>query len=320
MQNKTPDVSIIIVSWNVADLLAACLDSILKSHVQVGGTGDGKYVAEIIVVDSASRDETVTMLRGRYPQVTLLAQSENVGFTRGNNIGFAAAQGRYLFMLNPDTELIGDALPQMLDYLEAHPDVGIIGPHTLNSDGSTQSTRRRFPTMSLGFFESTWLQSFAPKKMLTQFYAEDIADNAIADVDWVQGSALLARREVYEQIGGLDTGYVMFFEELDWCKRAKNAGWRVVYYGEAQIVHHGGQSTAQVPAHKHIHFQQSKLRYYKKYHGAFVAGMLRLFLLKNYALQLGIEAIKGLIGHKRALRKARVKTYWRVLRSGLKAS
>ncbi len=320
MQNKTPDVSIIIVSWNVADLLAACLDSILNSDIQIGSVGDGKYVAEIIVIDSASQDDTIAMLKAHYPQVTLLAQNENVGFTRGNNIGFEAAQGRYLFMLNPDTELLDNALPQMLDYLEAHPDVGIIGPHTLNSDGSTQSTRRRFPTVKLGFFESTWLQGIAPKKMLSQFYVEDIEDDAIAEVDWVQGSALLARREVYEQIGGLDTNYVMFFEELDWCKRAKNAGWRVVYYGKAQIIHHGGQSTAQVPAHKHIHFQQSKLRYYKKHHGALIAGILRLFLLKSYVLQLGLEAFKGLIGHKRALRKERVKTYWQVLRSGLKVS
>ncbi|MFN8375237.1 MAG: glycosyltransferase family 2 protein [Anaerolineae bacterium] len=138
------DLSIIIVSWNVADLLAACLNSIKP----------GTLETEIIVVDSASSDQTNAMLQSRYPHVKLLAQSENVGFTRGNNIGLKAASGRYLFLLNPDTEVIGDALTQMTAYMDHHPEVGIVGPHTLNSDGSTQSTKRRFPTVKLGFLKA----------------------------------------------------------------------------------------------------------------------------------------------------------------------
>jgi N-acetylglucosaminyl-diphospho-decaprenol L-rhamnosyltransferase len=300
------DLSIVIVSWNVADVLSACLESIQtkRSH-------------EIIVVDSASSDDSVQRIRQGYPHVKLLAQAENVGFTRGNNIGLATAQGRYLLLLNPDTLVLNGALDQMLDYMESHPQVGIIGPHTLNTDGTTQSSKRRFPTLITGFFESTWLQPYAPKAMMRRFYAEDVPDDAIAEVDWVQGSALLARREVYEQIGGLDEGYVMFSEEVDWCKRAKAAGWRVVYDGKAQIVHHGGKSTEQASARKHIHFQESKLRYYRKYHGALAAGMLRVFLLASYVVQIGFEGAKGLIGHKRALRLERVRIYQEVLRSGL---
>ncbi|MFN8375236.1 MAG: hypothetical protein U0694_20465 [Anaerolineae bacterium] len=139
-------------------------------------------------------------------------------------------------------------------------------------------------------------------------------------MDWVQGSALLARREVYQQIGGLDEGYVMFSEELDWCKRAKDAGWRVVYFGSAQIIHHGGKSTEQAGARKHIYFQQSKLRYYRKFHGVGAATVLRLFLLASYAIQIGIEGTKSLLGYKRALRNERIRAYWQVLRSGLKVS
>ncbi|NWF70448.1 MAG: glycosyltransferase family 2 protein [Chloroflexi bacterium] len=304
------DLSIIIVSWNVAALLAECLDSIHS----------GGLKSEIILVDSASSDHTVEMVRTLYPQVKLLAQSENVGFTRGNNIGLQSASGRYLLLLNPDTEIVGDALAQMVAYMDAHPEVGILGPHTLNSDRSTQSSKRRFPTAALAFFESTWLQPYAPKRLLAHFYAEDVADTATAEVDWVQGSALLARRAVYEQIGGLDEGYVMYSEELDWCKRAKGAGWRVVYFGGAQIIHHGGKSTEQAAARKHIHFQQSKLRYFRKYHSAGLALALRLFLLLSYAAQIGIEGVKSLLGHKRALRQERMRAYWQVLRSGLKAN
>src|SRR5262249_29582496 len=142
-----------------------------------------------------------------------------------------------------------------------------IGPRTLNADGTTQSSRRRFPTLGVGFLESTWLQSYAPQGVMRRYYVSDAEDDATVDVDWVQGSALMARREVYDQIGGLDDGYVMYSEELDWCKRAKLAGWRVVYLGSAQIMHYGGKSSEQVTARSHIHFQESKLRYFRKYHG-----------------------------------------------------
>lgn len=303
------DLSIIIVSWNVAGELAACLDSILAV--------DAPHI-EIIVVDSASSDNTVTMLQERYPQVKLVAQTENLGFVRCNNIGLRMAQGRYLMLLNPDTEAVGDALAQMVTYMDAHPEVGIAGPHTLNTDRTTQSTRRRFPTLAIAFFESTWLQPYAPKSMLDSYYVNDQPDNGIFEVDWVQGSALMARRSVYEQIGGLDEGYFMFSEEMDWCHRAKDAGWRVVYVGTAEIIHHGGKSTDQVIARRHIYFQESKLRYFRKFHGSLAANVLRLFLLVSYVWQIALESVKALLGHKRDMRRERVKQYWQVLRSGLK--
>jgi N-acetylglucosaminyl-diphospho-decaprenol L-rhamnosyltransferase len=304
---NTIDVSIIIVSWNVAALLVDCLRNIPNTPA-----------VEIIVVDSASSDDSVARVRAEFPHVVLLPQTENVGFTRGNNIGLAAARGRYLFLLNPDTELLGAALTAMLSYMEQQPRVGIVGPHTLNTDRTTQSTKRRFPSVLMGFVESTWLQPLVPQMWFDHFYANDIADNATADVDWVQGSALLARREVYTQIGGLDTDFVMYSEELDWCKRAKDAGWRVVYFGGAQIIHHGGKSSEQVTARKHIWFQQSKIRYHRKHHGAPVAAALRAFLLLNYALQWALEAAKWLLRHKRPLRAERMKAYRQVLRDGLR--
>lgn len=301
------DLSIIIVSWNVSQYLAACLDSI-QANV-------GDLNMEVLVVDSNSSDSTVEMLHTRYPWVKILSQSENVGFTRGNNIGLAAAQGRHCFLLNPDTEIVAQALTQMVKYIDQHPEVGIVGPHTLNSDGTTQSTRRRFPTLITALFESTWLQRFAPRRVLDRYYAHDIADNATADVDWVQGSAVLLRRAVYQQIGGLDEQYINFSEELDWCKRARLAGWRVVYLGDTTIIHHGGKSFEQVVSVKHIYFQQSKLRYFHKYHGWLAALILRLFLIASYGQQLILEALKGLLGHKQAMRRDRVRIYWQVIRA-----
>lgn len=271
------------------------------------------------MIDSASSDTSATMVRQEFPLVQLAVQKENIGFTRANNIGLKMATGRYLFLLNPDTEIVGRALERLIAYLDAHENVGIVGPHTLNTDGTTQSTRRRFPTLTVGFLESTWLQPFAPRRLLDHYYAADIEDQATAAVDWVQGSALLARRAVYEQIGGLDEGYMMYSEELDWCKRAKLAGWQVVYFGQATIIHHGGRSSDQVTVFKHVQFQASKLRYFHKYHGWLPAQLLRGFLLIGYGWQIVIEGAKSLVGHRRELRHERIRTYWQVIRSGLKA-
>lgn len=306
---ESVELSIIIVSWNVRDYLARCLDSIAESLRLA------PLSTEIIVVDSASSDGTVELLKEAYPYVRTLPQSENVGFTRGNNIGLAAAQGAFLFLLNPDTEVRGAALAEMVGYLREHPQVGILGAHTLNTDGTHQSSRRRFPTLLTALFESTWLQPYAPRGLLERFYVRDAADSDIVAVDWVQGSALMLRRALYEQIGGLDEGYVMFSEEVDFCKRAKLAGWGVVYHGGVYVVHHGGKSTEQVSAMKHIHFQRSKVRYFRKFHGVGAAAVLRAFLIASYAQQLLLEALKGALGSKRPLRRERVQLYWQVIRA-----
>ncbi len=314
------DLSIIIVSWNVAALLADCLDSIARGPVALAGPdgtphGDGALLVEVIVVDSASQDGTVDTVRERYPWARLMPQADNVGFTRGNNLGLAAARGRYVMLLNPDTIVHDGALNRLVAYLDGNPAVGIAGPRVLNTDGTVQSTRRRFPTPLTALFESTWLQGYAPRRLLERFYVTDQPDDGTFDVDWVQGCALIARREVYKQIGGLDTGYVMFSEELDWCRRAKNAGWRVAYVGDATITHHGGKSTEQAQAQKHIYFQQSKLRYFRTYHGRAFAFALRAFLLLSYVVQLAQEGIKALLGSKRPMRRARIATYVQVIRA-----
>jgi hypothetical protein len=307
------DLSIVIVSWNVRDLLAACLESIMHSL-----SLEGAPKAEIIVVDSASSDGSAGMVAERFGWVRLIELDHNAGFTASNNAGLRASTGRHVMLLNPDTEVHGDALAQMARYLDAHPDVGVVGPHTLNTDGTTQSTRRRFPTLATAFFESTWMQPLAPRRLLDRFYVNDAPDDATVDVDWVQGSALMARREAYAHTGGLDEGYVMYSEEMDWCRRIKDAGWRVVYLGSAEITHHGGKSSDQVVAQRHIYFNTSKVRYFRKHHGRAAAEVLRVYLLALYTWELIVEAAKGAIGHKRELRRERVRAYRQVLRSGLR--
>jgi N-acetylglucosaminyl-diphospho-decaprenol L-rhamnosyltransferase len=305
------DLSVVIVSWNVRDLLRQCLSTVV---------GPGPLSLEVIVVDNASTDGSVDMLRAEFPAVQVVANPGNVGFPAANNQGIAAARGRYVLLLNSDAEVVGEGLATMVAFADAHPDVGVVGPQLLNPDGSVQSSRRRLPTLATAFFESTWLQPYAPRRLLERYYVLDQPDGTTLDVDWVKGAALMARREAIEQVGLLDEGFFMYSEELDWCRRFREAGWRVVYLPTAQIVHHEGKSSEQVLPARHIHFQTSKVRYFCKYHGRVVAGTLRLFLLVNYAWQLGVEGTKWLVGHRRPLRAQRVATYWQVLRSGLRSS
>lgn len=302
--------TIVIVSWNVSSLLADCLASIAHQR--------GALPLEVIVVDSASHDDTVTMVRRDFAWVTLLAQGQNVGFARGNNIGMRHARGEYVLLLNPDTVVQPGALQRMAAYLDEQPGVGLLGPLLLNADGSIQSSRRRFPTRLTAFFESTWLEAWAPAAMLRYFRALDLPEGVTVDVDWVTGAAMMVRGSVIAQVGGMDEAFFMYSEELDWCRRIKAAGWRVVYFPHAAIVHLEGRSSEQVVTARHIYFQKAKLRYFRKYHGRLFSATLRLFLLASYAWQLLLEAAKGLLGHRRDLRRQRVASYWHVLKSGLR--
>lgn len=308
---SAPILSVIIVNWNVRDLLRTCLSAVLRAQ-------DRGPAREVIVVDNVSADGSVEMVRREYPQVRVIANRENRGFTGGNNQGLAASTGRYLMLLNPDTEVQDGALQTLVDYLEAHAEVGAVGPQLRNPDGSVQSSRRRFPTPATAFFESTWLQRWAPRGLLRRYYVQDHGDDETLAVDWVTGAALAVRRAVYEQVGGLDEDFFMYSEELDWCRRIKAAGWQVVYLPAARVVHHEGKSSEQAVPARHINFQRSKIRYFRKYHGRAVAVVLRSFLLALYAQQLASEWLKSLLGSKPELRRQRVQAYWQVLRSGLR--
>jgi len=303
------DLSIVILNWNVRDLLRQCLQSV---H-----TARSTLATEVIVVDNASSDDSAAMVRAEYPDVRLMVNAANRGYAGGNNDGIATAAGRYVLILNPDTQVVGDALSTLVAYAEAHPDVGIVAPQLLNPDGSVQPSRRRFPTLTTALFESTWLQSSAPRGVLDDYYMLDRSDDETLQVDWAVGACLLVRRAVIDQVGKLDEGFFMYSEELDWCRRIKGAGWKIVYLPKAQVIHHMGKSSDQVVAQRHIYFQTSKVRYFRKHHGQWAAGWLRIALLAMYVWQLMLEAAKGLIGYKRELRRERVRAYWQVLRSGL---
>jgi GT2 family glycosyltransferase len=304
------DLSIVVVNWNVRELLGRCLESLL-----IACRAAPRLESEIIVVDSASTDGSPAMVRERFPAVHLIASERNLGYAGGNNVGTAAAQGRYLFLLNPDTVVEPDCLARLVDYMAAHPQAGAVGPCLLWPDGSLQASRRRFPTLGSLFWESSLLEQWFPHNRFVRHYRlADIPPDQPQKVDWVVGAALLIRRAAWQEAGPLDEAYFMYFEETDWCRRSATAGWETHYLPAARLIHYEGKSSEQVIAARTLRFQRSKLRYARKYFGSGWAALLRLFLWGTFALQWLEESLKWLIGHKRPLRRERMAAYGRLLR------
>jgi len=306
------DLSVVIVNWNVGEILRRCLSSLLRPR-------SFSQVLEVIVVDNASIDGSPEMVRSQFPEVRLIANESNDGFSRANNQGWAASGGRYVLFLNPDTEVLGDALNVMVRHLDAHESVAVIGPQLLYPGGEVQSSRRRFPSLVTALFESTLLDRWWPSNPWAQRYRmADIPDDVEQQVDWVVGACLLTRRTVLEDTGGFDEGFFMYSEEMDLCRRVRAAGGEVVFLPRAKVLHHEGKSSEQAVAARYIHFESSKVLYFRRHHSRLGAELLRLFLLATYVWQMGAEALKWSVGHRRPLRADRMAAYSRVLRSRLR--
>jgi GT2 family glycosyltransferase len=327
------------------------------------------FTLEVIVVDNASRDNTPALLATHFPWVRVIASDRNLGFTGGNNRGYAASRGRFVYFLNPDTELTTgqtgregeegekgegersaaqspnlqspisqspnlpisnlslspSSLLPLYTALAADPTIGIIGPQLRYADGAPQPSARRFPTRLTGFFESTWLGRAWPSNPWARaLLLADLPAGQRAEVDWLVGAALLCRREALDAVatpdGPFDEGFFMYSEELDLCRRVKLAGWRVVYEPAALVIHHEGKSSEQVSTQRHIRFNTSKVRYWRKWFGPRWAETLRRYLLLEYHVQVWVERAKLLLRHKPELRRERIAAYQAVLRSELRAS
>ncbi len=304
------DLSIIIVNWNVKRLLQECLQAIERAC-----QATLNLTVEIIVVDNASSDGSPQMVRQAFPRVNLIASNENLGYARGNNAGVAAANGRCLFLLNPDTVISPSTLTTIVDYLETNDKVGALGPQLLWPDGTVQSSRRRFPTLGSLFLESTLLGQWFPyNRIIRHYHMADRSPDQPQKVDWVVGAALLIRREAWQQVGPIDGDFFMYFEETDWCKRSAAVGWETHYLPAAQVIHFEGKSSERIVADRTLRFQRSKIHYTRKYFGQGWATTLRLFLWLTYAIQWLEEGTKWLIGRQRTVHRERMLAYGQVLR------
>lgn len=306
------DISVVIVSYRVPDLLARCLGSVYADARSYAGG------VEAIVVDNAPGDGSAEMVRQRFPEARLIASPQNRGFAAGCNVGTAAAAGDSMLLLNPDAELMPGALGALADYLERHLEAGGAGPRTLDAAGAVQPSRRRFPTLATAFLESTIIQSHLPGlPHFRWYYCLDVPETREQAPDWLTGACLLLRRRALEEVGPLDERFFLYFEEADWFLRARGAGWRAGYAPSAAVVHHGGQSSAQDMAGRHLHFLRSKHRYYAKHFSPLAGRLVRAWLLADYALRIVEDGAKLAVGHKVRLRRERIRMLASVLRGGL---
>jgi hypothetical protein len=236
---------------------------------------DDFYNSEVIVIDNASTDGSVDILRARFPHVNLIQNQTNLGFAAANNQGIRQSTRKYMLLLNPDTEVKPGAIDALFDFMEAHPKAGACGARLLNPDGSLQYSCSPAPTLGREFLRLLHLPG-----MRSDGYYE-MADWDLETprrVDTLMGACLMVRRATLDQVGLLDEDYFMYSEEVDLCKRIRDGGWEIYWVPQAQVIHYGGQSTQQVAEQMFIELYKSKLLYFRKHHGRFKAGLYKLLL------------------------------------------
>jgi GT2 family glycosyltransferase len=263
------DVSIVIVNWNTRDLLKDCLESILAPRR--GGDADSSrsssLLAETIVVDNASEDGSAEMVAARFPEARLIASLENLGWAKGNNVGARAATGRYIFLLNPDTVLKPDSVEILARFMDGHPDAGACAPKLLNPDGTTQRSIRRFPEPSSMVWEILGFGKLFPRsRRFGAYRMTDFDYDRTAEVEQPMGAALFIRREAWGGAGEIDERFPIFFNDVDWCYRAVQEGWKIYFVPDSEIVHLGGSGTGQVKPRMIVESHRSFARYYDKHY------------------------------------------------------
>jgi GT2 family glycosyltransferase len=262
------DVSVVVVTWNALPWLEQCLESVRGR--------------EVVVVDHGSTDGTLDFVRERFPEVRVIEQG-NKGMGGGNNAGMRASDGRYFFLLNSDAWVVEDALDELVAFADAHPEVAVVGPKLLNTDGTLQRSVRGEPTLWRLATEYLFIRKLAPRsKLLNPLYRGDFRHDRVEEVDWLFGPALLVRREAADAVGLFDEDFFMFSEEVDWMTRFRRAGWTVVFFPAAEVVHVGGASHG---GRLYVENLRGHLRFIAKHRGTKEAERVRRLLLWSLRLR-----------------------------------
>jgi len=284
LPDKTIDVSAIIVNWNTKDLLLSCVRSLI--------TNTHKVSLEIIVVDNDSKDGSQEVLKQHFPDVTLIQNKENLGFAKANNIGIRASSGKYICLVNSDVELKNECLDKMKDYIDQHTEIGMLGPKIYYPDGKIQSSCKRFPTLWRHFCEAICFHRIAPQSKLfagekMTFFTYD----KILGVDCLIGAFWFIRRKALEQVGLLDENFFFYSEDFDWCKRFWNHGWQVVFFPNAEIIHHTGSSSKKIPIKYYIQQRRAKLQYWDKHHGWLSTKCIKVIMMLHQIVRILLQTL-----------------------------
>jgi N-acetylglucosaminyl-diphospho-decaprenol L-rhamnosyltransferase len=250
------ELSAIVAGHNAREYLERCLTTL------------GATEHELIVVDNASSDGSAALVRDRFPRVSLVELAENRGYGAALNAGMRVASGQYLLVMNGDAWPQPGAIESLLQFAQAEPGAGVIGPRLLNPDGTLQPSVRGFPTLWRLATEYFFLRWFGPRtRLLNAFYGSSFDHRSTREAEFLVGAVLLVRRDVVDQLGGFDMDFFMFNEEVDFCYRARQAGWRVMFFPGAEFVHVGGASTRLEWPRMYREQLRSHLRFQVKHHG-----------------------------------------------------
>jgi GT2 family glycosyltransferase len=288
------DLSIVIVNWNTRDLLRDWLQSI--------EAGRGSLQLEVLVVDNASCDGSAEMVRTEFPQVQLIENKENLGFAAGNNVALMKAAGRFVMLLNTDTLVHGTVLADAVAWLEAHPDVGVIGPRVLNSDGTDQPSCSAFPSLKFLTMQACGLTKIS---RWDRYRMTGWDRSSELKVDVISGAAMFVRREAMEDVGLLDEAFFFYGEETDWCHRFGRAGWGLVFVPIPEVTHFGGGAVRQLNHRRDVMMTEGTTRLHRK-HGGLVAGVICFAILSFHNLSRALFwSLLSLVNKKGAKDRAR---------------
>lgn len=301
-----PLLSAITVTWNAKKYVNECLRSLDR---------DDELSAEIIVVDNASTDGTPELIAQRFPKFKLIQNSENLGFAKANNIGIRQSRGKYVCLINSDVVLSRGCLNGLFQYMEANFSVGVVGPQMLGPDGGVRRSSMRLPSLrnsvcrAMAADRSSFLS-----RLLGGQLTSDFSHDRIADVEVLNGWFWLVRREALDQVGLLDERFFIYGEDLDWCRRFREAGWRLVFYPCVSAIHYGGASSGAAPVRSYVEMQRANLQYWKKHRGLLACSVNYGILLVHHVLRLmGYSAAYLIRAENRTEVAAKIRRSWVLL-------
>lgn len=284
------DISVIIVNYNSKDYLRGCIDSIDRFPHEIK--------IEILVSDNNSTDGSIDMIKNDFPQIRLIENKDNIGYSAAANKAIRKSSGRYILILNNDIEALEGSLDTLVKTMDEHPDIGLLGCMLLNSDGTLQQ--------SFGYFNLGFLSEVVQKFILNRYRKGNRlignylrwAHKNFREVDWIKGACIMARRQAIDAVGLMDENYFLYFEEIDLCNRVRKGGWKVCYTPEARMIHYEGKSTTINSDKAMIEYRKSQLYFYKKHYGSFHMRMLKGYLIikiffGRYVGNILINSLKG---------------------------
>lgn len=297
--DATRRLSVLIVSWNAADYLASCLTSLREAAPDC--------LREIIVVDNASFDGSPEMVESQFPEVRLVRAPSNLGFARANNLAMGMAVGSEFALVNSDALVHPGCLERLLARLDARPDVGMVGPRVIGGDGHLQRTSRRLPGLWNTLCRALALDTlFRGRRPFNGYEVPHADHDRPHDTAVLSGCFCVVRRQAVQQAGMLDERFFFFGEDIDWCRRLSDAGWKLCYEPEATATHFGGGSTSKAPLRYSVEILRATLQYWRKHHRRAGYAACMALLVLHHALRLCARSVMQVMGPASATRRYRL--------------